>query len=96
MELDDNTVIKIAKLARLKVEPNDIPSLKQKMISIIELNAKLQMLNTDNIEPLTTACICDFHARSDEITESNIENQLMQNAPKAGYGFFQVPKVIEE
>jgi aspartyl-tRNA(Asn)/glutamyl-tRNA(Gln) amidotransferase subunit C len=52
-------------------------------------------VNTDGVEPLATVIDQKLRLRDDVVTEGNIRDELLANAPEAQHGFFAVPKVIE-
>ena len=51
--------------------------------------------NTDGVEPLTAVIDQKLRLRDDVVTEGNIRDEVLANAPEAQHGFFAVPKVIE-
>ena len=66
-----------------------------------ELNAiigwveQLGEVDTDGVEPLTAVIDQKLRLRDDAVTDGNIRDQVLANAPEAQHGFFAVPKVIE-
>lgn len=52
-------------------------------------------VNTDGVEPLAAVIPNTLRWREDVVTDGGIQDKVLQNAPKAEYGFFAVPKVIE-
>lgn len=102
MALTDQEVIRIARLARLHLTPeqqNQAQSDLNKILSVIET---LQAVDTKGVEPLAhpLASISDIHLRlrEDVVTEVSSpvrRDALMANAPGAADGLFLVPKVIE-
>lgn len=66
-----------------------------------ELNAiigwveQLAEVNTDGVEPLTAVIEQKLRLRDDKVTDGNIRDDVLANAPEAQHGFFAVPKVIE-
>lgn len=66
-----------------------------------ELNAiigwveQLAEVNTDGVEPLTAVIEQKLRLRDDAVTDGNVRDQVLANAPEAQHGFFAVPKVIE-
>ena len=82
--VDIQTVNKIARLARLNIPENDKDNL------IIDLNNILEF-----VAPLASVTGHKLPLRIDEVTDGNIEDLVLQNAPEKSSGFFVVPKVIE-
>ena len=66
-----------------------------------ELNAiigwveQLGEVNTDGVEPLTAVIDQELRLRDDVVTDGDIRDDILANAPEAQHGFFAVPKVIE-
>ncbi len=96
MEVNDELVNNIAKLARLEFKDEEKEEIKldlQKMISFIE---KLNELNTTGIEPLLHMSDNVNILREDEVKGSIIREQAFLNAPNHDEQFFKVPKVIKK
>ena len=95
MKIDKNTTIKIAKLCRIKVNPDEIEELSLQLNLILDWVEQLNEVNTDNIEPLTNVSISDLPLREDiEHNENNSEN-VLSNAPEKLENYFVVPKVVD-
>ena len=56
---------------------------------------QLGEVNTEGVEPLTAVIDLKLRLRDDVVTEGDIRDALLANAPEAQHGFFAVPKVIE-
>ena len=63
--------------------------------SIFEFIEKLNELNTDKVEPLTSVAETTLKFRSDEVKSENIREQIIKNSPEDNEDFFVVPKVVE-
>ena len=63
--------------------------------SIFKFIEKLNELNTDNIEPLTSVAETTLKFRADEVKNQNIREQIIKNSPEDNEDFFVVPKVVE-
>ena len=95
MSIDNSTVIKVAKLARLKFDIKDEENLKNELNNILEWVDKLQKVDTENIDPMLSVSNEPMPMREDKVT-SKIENKhILSNAPEKKAGFFVVPKVVE-
>lgn len=86
---------KISRLARIEIAEENRENLAKQVGSIIGWVEKLNEVNTDNIEPLTSVHNAPLRLNKDEITDGNIAEDVLKNAPNAKYGYFSVPKVIE-
>lgn len=95
MSIDNSTVKKVAKLARIKVDPKEEHNLKNELNNILEWVDKLQKVDTKNAEAMLSVSNEPMPMREDKVT-SKIENeQILLNAPEKKAGFFVVPKVVE-
>ena len=95
MQIDNQTIRKIAFLSRLKVEDDKIEETKAEVEKILEWGDQLQEVNTEGVEPLVSVNTNNLQMREDEITDGNIADKVTANAPMKEYGYFAVPKVIE-
>jgi aspartyl-tRNA(Asn)/glutamyl-tRNA(Gln) amidotransferase subunit C len=95
MEFDKNSTIKLAKLARLSLNDEQLDSLEKDLTSIVSFIDQLKEINTDKIDPTSNSLNQDLILR-DDIAENKLSNEdLLRNVPDSELGFFVVPKVIE-
>ena len=95
MEFDKNSTIKLAKLARLSVNDNQLNSLEKDLKSILKFIDQLKEINTEDIDPTSNSLDQKLILR-DDIAENTLSNEdLLKNVPESESGFFVVPKVIE-
>jgi aspartyl-tRNA(Asn)/glutamyl-tRNA(Gln) amidotransferase subunit C len=95
MSIDIDTARRVAKLARIRVEEADLPALAGELSGILTFMEQLNEVNVDGIEPMTSVTPMRLKRRKDEVTDGNIQTQILKNAPDAREGFFAVPKVVE-
>ena len=95
MSIDKNTVTKIARLARIKVEESEKDKLAGELSNILKMIEELNAVNTEGVEPLTSVVQMQMHAREDIVTDGGIPEKILKNAPESTAGFFVVPKVVE-
>ena len=95
MTLDRQDVEKIAHLARINIDKEDINEYLGNLTSILDLVDQMQRVDTQNVEPLSHPLDAIQRLRADDITESNQREQLQQVAPAVEEGLFLVPKVID-
>ena len=95
MSIDQNTVRRIARLARIKVGEDDIPRLESELNSILGWIEMLGEVDTTNVEPLTSVVSQTIKMRDDVVTAGDIAADVTGNAPKSEENFFMVPKVVE-
>ena len=95
MSIDKNTVKHISKLARISLDEKNADSLSKDLTSIMKFIEKLNKINTDKINPLTSIIDASLKTRKDEIKDGKIRDQILKNSPEKNEEFFVVPKVIE-
>ena len=95
MAIDLKTVKHISKLARISIEEKKAKKLAVDLNSIFEFIEKLNQLDTDKVEPLTSIAETKLQLRNDKIKSENIREQILKNSPNENKDFFVVPKVVE-
>lgn len=95
MSLDRSDVERIAYLARLAIDEQDIPQYTENLSSILQLVDEMQAIDTTGVEPLAHPLDGEQRLRVDEVSEINQREQLQSAAPATEEGLFLVPKVIE-
>ena len=95
MAIDLKTVKHISKLARISIEEKKAKKLADDLNSIFEFIEKLNQLDTDRVEPLTSIAETKLQLRNDKIKSENIREQILKNSPNENKDFFVVPKVVE-
>ena len=95
MSVDQSTVRKIASLARIKVDEEDLPRLEGELNSILKWIEMLGEVNTDNVEPMTSAVHMEMKKRDDVVDRGGRADDIVANAPLSEDHFFAVPKVVE-
>ncbi len=93
--MDKQTVAKVANLARLHTSEEDNERLAGELSAIFDWIEQLNEIDTENVEPMTSAIPHDGHWRKDEVSDGGIQDKVLENAPEDAEGFFVVPKVIE-
>lgn len=95
MSIDTETARKVAKLARIKVEEADLPALAQEFNAILGFVEQLNEVDVEGVEPMTSVTPMRLKRREDIVTDGNMQDKILSNAPDAREGFFAVPKVVE-
>jgi len=95
MTIDLKTIKHISKLSRISVDSEKAKKLVGDMNSIFNFIEKLNELNTDNIEPLTSVAETTLKLRVDEVKSGNIREKVLKNSPDENEDFFVVPRVVE-
>jgi len=95
MKVDEATVRHVARLARIKVTPEQAKALEGELSAILEWVEQLGEVNTDNVEPMTRVEAMALPKREDKVTDGGIADLVVKNAPATEDNYFLVPKVVE-
>jgi aspartyl-tRNA(Asn)/glutamyl-tRNA(Gln) amidotransferase subunit C len=95
MQVDENTVRRIARLARIKITDEEARSLEGELSGILNWVEQLDEVDTSGIEPMTRVVAQELKQRQDEVTDGEIADQIIKNAPLVDDNYFVVPKVVE-
>lgn len=95
MRLERAEVEKIAHLARLAVNEQDIPAYTKDLSNILELVDQLNAVDTAGVTPMAHPLDATQRLRADEVTEKNQRELFQSIAPQTEAGLYLVPKVIE-
>ena len=95
MTIDLKTIKHISKLSRISVDDEKAKKLAGDMNTIFDFIEKLNELDTNNIEPLTSVAETTLKLRVDEVKSGNIKEQVLKNSPDENEDFFVVPRVVE-
>ena len=95
MSVDQGTVKRVARLARLKVNDEDVPRLAGELNAILGFIEQLNEVDVANVEPLTSVVTVKMKMRKDEVTDGHYPEKITANAPAQEDAFFMVPKVVE-
>ena len=95
MAIDTQTVKRIAFLSRLKIEDDKIAATEEECNKILQWVDQLKEVDTAAVEPLVSVNENNITMRRDEVTDGNLADEVLANAPMKEYGYFAVPKVVE-
>ncbi len=95
MHVDEATVRRIARLARIKITPEEAKGLEGELSGILDWVEQLKEVDTANVEPMTRVVAQGLKKRKDEVTDGEIADQVVANAPLTEDNFYVVPKVVE-
>jgi aspartyl-tRNA(Asn)/glutamyl-tRNA(Gln) amidotransferase subunit C len=95
MSLDKTDVAKIAYLARLAIDNDDIPNYARDLTTIFGLVEQLSNVDTDGITPMAHPMDAIQRLRPDQVTEHDQRELFLTIAPKTEAGVYLVPQVIE-
>ncbi len=95
MQVDEATVRRIARLARIKITEAEAKSLKTELSGILNWVEQLDEVDTSSVEPLTRVVPIELRQREDKVTDGDIADEIVKNAPMIEDHYFVVPKVVE-
>jgi aspartyl-tRNA(Asn)/glutamyl-tRNA(Gln) amidotransferase subunit C len=95
MQVDEATVRRIARLARIKVTDAEAKALEAELSGILDWVKQLDEVDTKGVEPMTAVVSTTLKMREDRVTDGGIADDVVANAPAREDHFFVVPKVVE-
>jgi len=93
--MDKATVIKVAKLTRIRVAEDKLENYAQELSNIMDVIEELKTADVTGLEPLVNVSESDSLFREDEVTDGNYVDKILKNAPQQKFDYLVVPKVIE-
>jgi aspartyl-tRNA(Asn)/glutamyl-tRNA(Gln) amidotransferase subunit C len=95
MSIDLQTVKKIASLSRISVTDAEAQAMVPELNNILGWVEQLGEVDVTGVEPMTAVIPNHQRLRQDVVTDGDVRDRVLANAPQAEHGFFAVPKVIE-
>lgn len=95
MSIDIDTARKVARLARIAVDEEYLPKLAAELDGILGFFEQLNEVDIEDVEPMTSVTPMRLKRREDIITDGDMQQRILSNAPQVREGFFAVPKVVE-
>ena len=95
MHVDDKTVRRIARLARIKITDDEAASLEGELSQILNWVEQLDEVDTNGVEPMTRVVAQKLKKRPDRVTDGEIADDIVKNAPMVDDHYFVVPKIVE-
>ncbi|MEO6215823.1 MAG: Asp-tRNA(Asn)/Glu-tRNA(Gln) amidotransferase subunit GatC [Sphingomonas sp.] len=95
MSVDIATVKKIASLARIAITEEEAARIAPELDNIMGWIEQLGEVDVTGVEPMTAVIPNHLRLRDDVVTDGDVRDAVLSNAPQAEHGFFAVPKVIE-
>ncbi len=95
MSVDEATVRRIAHLARIAVEDDEVGPLGAELNAILAFVEELAGVDVAGVEPMTSVIPMAMRMRPDVLTDGGMAERVLANAPAAEDDYFTVPKVIE-
>ena len=95
MSITEAEARKVAHLARIAVADKALPALAAELNGILQFMEQLNEVDVEGVEPMTGVERMRLKRREDVVTDGNMQEAILRNAPDAREGFFAVPKVVE-
>ena len=95
MSVTKDDVRKVARLSRIAVDEAHLEELAGELNGILGWIDQLNEVDIDGVEPMTSVVETKLPMREDIVTDGNIPDQVLANAPRTEDGFFVVPKSVE-
>jgi aspartyl-tRNA(Asn)/glutamyl-tRNA(Gln) amidotransferase subunit C len=95
MSVDASTVRRIAHLARIAVNDDEIEHLKGELNAILAFVQQLDDVDVAGVEPMTSVTPMEMKKRADVVTDGGDPEAILKNAPARQDDYFVVPKVVE-
>ena len=95
MKIDKNTINKIARLSRIKLDDKESEDYIKDLNLILDWVEQLNEVNTENVDPLSNVSNETLLLRSDEANLIDNSEDILLNAPEKLENYFVVPKVVE-
>jgi aspartyl-tRNA(Asn)/glutamyl-tRNA(Gln) amidotransferase subunit C len=95
MSLDAATVRRIARLARIRVDDAEVVTLQAELNAILGYVEQLNEVDVAGVEPLSGGAQMAMRLREDVVTDGEMAEKILANAPDRIGEFFAVPKVVE-
>ena len=95
MAVDIPTVKRIAGLARIAISEDEAARLAPELGNILGWIEQLGEVDVSEVAPMTAVIPNHLRLRDDVVSDGDVRDKVLANAPQAEHGFFTVPKVIE-
>ncbi|WP_432710397.1 Asp-tRNA(Asn)/Glu-tRNA(Gln) amidotransferase subunit GatC [Pedobacter sp.] len=96
MNIDKQTIYKVADLARIEIKEEEVGNLITEMSKILTFMEKLNELDTKDVEPLVYMNPEVNVWRDDVVKQEITVKEALMNSAKHNEEFFMVPKIIEK
>ncbi len=92
-KISKEEVLKVGKLARLEIAPDELDPLAEHFNSILDYFSKLEGLDLSNVDPFTMEDAQTLRLREDEVITNEIREDILNQSPSRQGDFIRVPKV---
>lgn len=95
MEIDTETVLKIARLSRIKITESESSNIQKDLNRIVEFVKKLGEIDVDEVGEFNFGKTFLKDMRQDNFTVNNDTDDILKNTKNKNQDFFTVPKILE-
>lgn len=95
MSVDAATVKRIGRLARIRIEEEEVAGYQSELNAILGFVEQLREVDVAGVEPMTSVTPMVLRRRDDGVTDGGYAEKIVANAPLSEDNFFMVPKVVE-
>ena len=95
MPVDNDTVRRVAHLARIAIVEGEVENLRGELNAILAFVEQLGEVEIEGIDAMTSVTPMTLKMRKDEVTDGGVSDAIIANAPAHEHHFFLVPKVVE-
>ena len=95
MEIDTETVLKIARLSRIKINEGETTDIQKDLNRIVEFVKKLGEIDIDGIDEFNFGKTNIEDMRKDSVTIYDNTDDILKNTKNKNQDFFTVPKIVE-
>ena len=95
MEIDTETVLKIARLSRIKINEGESADIQKDLNRIVAFVKKLGEIDIDGIDEFNFGKTNIEDMRKDNVTIYDNTYDILKNTKNKNQDFFTVPKIVE-
>lgn len=95
MSLTEADVKRMAHLARIEIQPEEVAPMLAQLSNIMGLVEQMQAVDTTGVAPMAHSQDLSLRLREDVVTETDQHELFQSVAPEVEAGLYLVPKVIE-
>ena len=95
MDIDTETVLKIARLSRIKINESESADIQKDLNRIVEFVKKLGEIDIDGIDEFNFGKTNIEDMRKDNVTIYDNTDDILKNTKNKNQDFFTVPKIVE-
>lgn len=96
MPLDDNTIDRIATLARLQFTGSEKEEIRQDLSRILKFVDKISEVDTEGVEALIYVNEGEDKLREDIVNHVVSQGEALENAPDKDSDYIRVPRVLKK